>query len=557
MVKELAPGRYCGKVVLYVSDYFVTRPTGLMKPNQKSSAITPAVCIDNGKLISEKSVPEARWGGSVSNKVTDGIYVGAAAVFNGVIVRDSKYVVKNSRFDMEGFGPNDFTGEGSGVAVYGDSRVEIDDCEFNISGVTRCAIHVDGTSMATINNSKIINISTDNGSDWLGRFTWQIALRGSNRLVQCTEDAQVTYNNCLLKTNGWGVASIDGGAKFNKMTFKDCTLELTGPGAHGYGAFLIGAAEVTYDNSVVDVYGYPMFIMGYKGKGRAEIINGSAIKGRRFGAMVLADDCSIFTIKDSTFDTTSANLVVKGSITTIDIDNSVMKSKEGTLLRLMDNEESDMLTVKMYVPVGKKDVYVQGRDLTKASATEDIILNLSNMSVEGDVFNSTTNLMTYKLNEPGGMGPFHDTVIGPVIFSGPADPNAPTAVVGLVGHTKEELSGPKNLAVNMKNAKVKGLITAASQAYRDGLTEITCDNWYELSNVTQAAAKPVNNGVIVSIDSDSVWTVTGTSYLTSLTIAKDAKITAGGGKTVKMSVDGKDTPIAPGKYTGVIKITLA
>lgn len=61
----------------------------------------------------------------------------------------------------------------------------------------------------------------------------------------------------------------------------------------------------------------------------------------------------------------------------------------------------------------------------------------------------------------------------------------------------------------------------------------------ELSNVTQTPAPTVNNGVLVSLDEKSVWTVTGDSYITSLTLAEGAVVTAPSGKKLAVTVDGQ------------------
>jgi hypothetical protein len=88
------------------------------------------------------------------------------------------------------------------------------------------------------------------------------------------------------------------------------------------------------------------------------------------------------------------------------------------------------------------------------------------------------------------------------------------------------------------------------------MTFIDVRNCEDMSNVTQTAHEPVNNGVIVSLDKDSVWTVAGKSYLTSLTIAEGAIIKAPEGKSLTMTVDGVKTEIAPGTYTGKIVMTV-
>ena len=64
-------------------------------------------------------------------------------------------------------------------------------------------------------------------------------------------------------------------------------------------------------------------------------------------------------------------------------------------------------------------------------------------------------------------------------------------------------------------------------------------------------------GYVVSLDEKSLWTVTGTSYLTSLTIARGAAVAAPHGKALTMTVDGKETAPAPGTYIGEIVLTVA
>jgi hypothetical protein len=543
IVKDIKPGLYTGRVILYVSSLYIARPEGLMVFNQIHAPMAAAICLENGRIVPEKSVSAAVWGGAVSDKKAEGIYIGAGAEFiNGIIIDNTDYCVENVRMDMEGFGRNDYAGCDSGVLCVGKSNVEIRDSSFNLSGTTRCAIHVSGDSRVTVDNCDIVNISPDIG--WIGRFCWSLPLRGSNRLCQLAGNGQVVYRNCRLKTNGWGVLSIDGSDEFVSLYVKDCKLELSGPDTHGYGTFCIGPNEVTIDHSVVDVYGFPMLVMGMEGKGRPRIINGSVIKGRRFGAMCVGDDCSIFDIIDSTFDTEKANIVVKQSSTTINISNCVMKSKDKVLLQLMDTDECGMDVVKFRLPIGEEDKYIDGRDLAAVDPALDVTLNLSNMSVEGDIYNSTTNLRAYLNCERDGMGRFHDTLVGPVEFNGDNNANSDAAVE----NGGKDQRGPKNLAVNAVNTHITGVISSAVQAYPDGVTELTVDNCLDVSNITQRAAKPVNNGVILHLDKNSIWTVTGESWLTKLVIEEGATVEG------IIIVNGVQMPAIADEYIGMIKV---
>ena len=98
---------------------------------------------------------------------------------------------------------------------------------------------------------------------------------------------------------------------------------------------------------------------------------------------------------------------------------------------------------------------------------------------------------------------------------------------------------PKNLALNLKNTKLEGIVSSATQHYREGLRFLEETIREELSNVTQTPAPTVNNGVLVSLDENSVWTVSGDSYITSLTLAQGATVKAPEGKQLEVTVDGK------------------
>ena len=288
-----------------------------------------------------------------------------------------------------------------------------------------------------------------------------------------------------------------------------------------------------------------MLIMGMEGKGRPSILNGSLIKGRRFGAMCVGDDSSVFEIRDSTFDTGKSSIVVKQSSSIINITNSVMKSGNKVLLQLMDTDECGMDVVKFYPPIDREDEYIEGRDLTAVDPELDVRLNLTDMEVEGDVYNSTTNLRAYLTCERDGMGSFHDTQVGPVAFNGDNNADSDAAVEG----PAKDQRGPKNLAVCAVNTHITGVISSAVQRYPEGVTVLTADNRLDISNITQTAARPVNNGVILTLGTGSVWSVSGTSWLTSLTIEEGARLEG------RLIVNGEEVPVATGRFTGLIEVS--
>ena len=365
-----------------------------------------------------------------------------------------------------------------------------------------------------------------------------------------------------MKTNGWGVFSIDGCDVCARIYVKDCDVDLSGPRANGYGAFCIGDRNIVrFDQSRVHVDGYALLVRGMMATARAEIINGCEITGNRFAVLCIGDNQTPVTLHDSSFVTDQSTLVVKGSATCFDIRNCRMEPGNGVILQLMDNDEAGMDIGKVKVP-DREDVYLEGRDLTKIDPENDVILNLSDMDIVGDFYNSTTNLHMEKEAEKGGVGN-PDTFGG--LFAPPEgvegsfmDAEVPEGVDDPKKELEydKELRGPKNLALNLKNARLEGAVSAASQSYREGLTWIDEKARLELSRIQQQPAPTINNGVVVTLDTDSTWIVTKTCYLTGLHIGKYSMIKAPEGQTLTLFVDGTETKINQSTdYTG--KITLS
>lgn len=534
---ETAPGTYKGEVVLSVSDQFILPPENPFM-HGKEHAFRPTICIENGEVVKEKGIPALVRGGKVTPRRIDGVGIyGTDEELNGIIVAGDSEVVINGldvMFEGDNCGAmiNDFIGVGAGVAAYDYSKVTINDSRIRMNSVTRCTVHAGGHSDVTVNNCELYNESP---ATTRMDPNWCIGLRGTNRATQLCEYATVHYNDCYIKSNGWGVMSIDGNID-NRMYLKNCKMELTGARARGYGAFAIGVAYVSLDHCVCTVNGYSILMHTERDddgrRGYVEYVNGTEVTGNLHGMLVFGDDCGIVRIADSSFDVDKEVFLLKGSATKYDIENSRLHSGKGVIVAVIDNDDPGMGKLNYKIPFGS-DVYVEGRDLTSVNEFDDVIINLKDMETEGDFLNSSTNLCAYKL--------------------GDSDGRAPGKMNGEIDRADtDDLRGPKNLFVSLSAAKVTGRISSATQVYREGLTVIDSSLREELGNVTQTPAPAVNNGVIVTLDADSGWTVTGTSYLTKLELADGAFISAPESRSLVMTIDGVPTEPAAGTYTGSI-----
>ncbi len=573
---DIKPGAYEGDILLYVGDSYLTK-VGIWGTPQKTFYRTGIFLKDN-EVVEEYCIPGTVKGGSFDGKTVENVTIEANdGGLNGIyITGDGEYTLNNVKMNLVGRGENDFQACGAGLAIYGNAKVTVNDSEFNITGVTRGAIFAGNNSELTVNRTRIIGESAP--FDEKVDPNWSMSLYGTNRITNAGHMATCYYNDCFISTNGWGAMSVDGG-KYNHLYYKNCIIMQTSPS--GYGAMGIadnfndyseydGLADPrclhSFDNCVVTVGGMALICCTNNASG--EFKNGCIVNSRRWGTETFRNDGGFLNIDDATFYTGSSAMIVKGSRFTINANKARFFPGNDVILQLQDNDDPGMGGPQSFrVPVDRVDEYVAGRDLTVASPDEDVFLNLSNSTLTGNIFNSTTNLFAI-FDEPRDSDvyePLPKRGPPPMPQPDPDDPEPfspeemggiPGDVVRGAGGFDPYLQGAKNLEVNLVNVNLTGIISSASQKYGEGVYFIDKRNRDEINNIKQEAAPAVNNGVIVSLDDESVWTVTGTSYLTKLVLAPNATVKAPRAKIVRMLVDGVETPIAAGAYTGKIALVV-
>lgn len=555
----VVPGEYQGEITLSVAEYYVEA----VYPSVNRGApidLETALTVKDGAIVPEQSVPAALHGGKITGSSATEFYLGTDREnFNGILVDgDGEYTVNDARIEMTGMGLNDFVGMGAGVTSLGNTRVTINNSDIHLSSVTRCAVHAGGKSVVTANNCRMSNYSPEAE---LGRWSWGISVRGTNRLCQLADDAEVHYNNCELTSNGWGVLSVDG-SNYAKMFVKDSILTLSGPKSHGYGVFCIGPTPISLDNTVVDVNGFPVMMMSMERKGSVTLKNGSLLTGRRYGVHLTSDGGGTLLVQDSAIRTDKSAIVAKNSNTNIILKNAQVVAGNGVLVQMMDTDDpglaGDFIDVSMYAKM--EDTYIPGRDLTAADPMVDLFVTVQDSDLEGNIFNSSTNLPRLASKEtPAGI-PKRPGIVPPGRLAGsiPSDDGPATPPPPNVDSMKDgdgpvtmPMMGPpspKNLQVILDASTLIGAISAAKQHYREGIEFIDETTREELCNVTQTPAPVINNGVIVELKNGAVWQAQGVSYLTKLTIGESCRVLG------KMTVDGRVVAAVPGVYTGAIQI---
>ncbi len=559
--KEVKPGRYQGEVALVLGDIYQLAPHGLFMALQRWEPLKAALLIRDNQV--ESKLDQAFTAGKADGEKAENLSIESEdGDFGGIIVSgNSDYKIENLHISFAGRGSNDYSGVGAGVSVLDHAHVTIENSDISLEGVTRCAVHVGGDSVVHVNNCRLENISPDD-PEWMDDFSWGFGAFGSNRLVQLCDNGTVYYNNCYLKSNGWGIFSIDGCDEAVSVYAKDCLVDLTGPRSHGYAGFCIGDRNVlSFDHCRMHVSAYAAMIRGMSSCARTDIINGCEIESDDNGILCFGDIQTPVTIADSKIRSKKSSLVVKGSSTKFYLKRAELLPGNGVVLQLMDNDECGMNAKKTLLPVGKKDTYTEGRDLAAYDPMLDVEVNLEEMIVKGDFYNSTTelhmekDLIGYGEGEKnkyfGGMFHVNDSGEETLLDI------APEGIEVRDEWNYDQMErGAKNLLIRMKASRVEGVISSAEAFYREGLEIIDESNRLELGNIKQIAAPAVNNGVILHMDKDSSWYVKGTSYLTELSLEEHALILPYGGKEVRMTVDREERKIEPGIYKGRIVLSL-
>lgn len=570
---DIKAGTYRGEIVLTVTEKIQVQAGGM----GSAPEFRTAIYVNDGKLVSEKSVLSNVVGGTVTGKEARNIAITSKGEnFNGIMVEgDSKYALINPVIYMEGNGGDDSIGLGAAVRTAGNAELTMENAMIKTRGAIRSGLFVCGNSTVHINNSTIECydgiIPEGFLQPWEGGTTpnmavpWMLGLSGNVRSTNVIEGGTVYYTNSHFKSQGWGVLSTDGPTNIH-MVVTNCTIDNL---ESGYGAFTIGNCLDTFSNTTFNVADIGLIVTGY---GSALITDGTVINSRRFGIMMHTNDGKFGTVtinKGSEINSRSTAIEIKGRGVKLDVEDATINPGNGILIEALPND----------------DPFVGGYG---TSATVDAMLDGTPGSEKIGGMGAGV-AMTMGPSEdgaaPGGAPGGPGAGDGPPGGAPPGDaPGGPGGDVmpGQGGGDPDDpggkMSGP--VLADFKNMTLLGDIVNART--HQGSMEITLEKTSLQGAITTAVAEPASHrdpskemyfmigefknifqptgekyGLTVSIDKASKWVVDQTSYLTGLTIAKGATVTTPAGFSLKMMVNGVEKPLKAGAYKGniVLQVT--
>jgi hypothetical protein len=550
------PGNWHGDIVLTVTN------ADDVPWQQHVYPFRQAIYADAAGLVKDFSVLAAAVGGRVTNDGAVGVSVTSTGeCFDGVFVNGGSYALERPSITLTGNGRCDFVGYGAAlVANNAGTRLVVDGATVRNHGAVRTAAISDNGATLVVKNSFL---SVANGvlpSDYVPTVNldtmesapWMLAIDGNCRATNLLGNNSIAaYLNSSISSQSWGVLSTDSGA--------DCTLvavnsRVANTGDSGYGTYVIGNATEYLLGTQFDVGSYATIFTGGTatyGDSDAETVAAlnqslglgltdrelraltprpTVVNSRQWGFMWHAPS-SLAISGGTVVNSRHATYLNKGQQLSVTVDGGKgarLNPSDGILVQVIDNDDPGPVMVNgvlenagVYTQPTGEPVKDTSFDVTVAHDT-DSVFYFDRIKLDGDFYNGLRGgAASTSTSGPGGPGP----------------------------------ASALNLVLNFAASKVTGVATATLTTHH--VDTIDSSNWWELGHVTNVAQAAINNGVIVSLTDHSTWTVTGTSYLTSLSLDATSAVAGLHGKKLTLTVDGTQTPLTPNSsYAGAIVITV-
>ena len=506
----LAPGTYTGNVVLAVKDDI---PVKFMElPTHHFRA---AVYVKDGVPVPEKSVSSAVKSGEVGEREADLLRISSyGKEFNGVIA-DGKgtYTVDRPIIHLVGNGGDDFAGFGAALMSTGDAELIVNRPFIRTEGAVRTALFVGGNSTMRVNDAEIEVFNGTLPADYeftvdVGKMMevpWMLGLSGNVRASNLVGKGTLYITNSHIRAQGWGALSTDA-AEVTRMYVYDSLIETLDS---GYGSYSIGDSHNRFFHSIINAADIGSILAG---EASITFTDGSIVNSGRYGVMMHSGQGGgTLTIdKGSTLHSKDTAIQVKGRGTNIVVDDAKVIAGNGIILQAMENDDPFLKAMMRGDAPPGMSAPPPGTEMMLPSAgpqfSPDVTGTFSNTTLTGDFYNGRT--------QEGAM------------------------------------------ALRFENAAVTGIISTSLVAPATG-KEPTRETYQEIGHVVNTPAPTeTDNGLSVSLDGKSRWTITGTSYLTGLTLEPGATVNPASGRKLSMLVNGRRTPLRPGDFKGAITLEI-
>ena len=450
---------------------------------------------------------------------------------------------------IAGTGSNDMGGFGAALYVSDNAVAEFNNFRVITRGPARGTLFTRFGANVTVNDSTFYGVSDKNATSAMG-CPPGLFIEGKVRATNAVGASVVTYNKSAVISQGWGALSTDSDDLYN-VEGEPTTLNINdsyiGVLTSGYGAYSDGAAEDTFKGSYIDV---PDYAAVETGKGIVAFEN-STINSGMYGVMTHSGNSTGDIIfKDSDIHVGEAGVMLRDTANKVTFENSTI-AYDGTATI---NAEA----AKKY-GVDISDVDEQFG--TKNGVDEDYVHTEFRADDSNCIVKLIHNSDSGSGTESTGAAPIvtikNSTMSGDILNTAAMEGDEYTATSGPAG---EGVRTARSLEVTFDGSNIQGAVSLGKDTW--GITHFASGSNDSLDigyaeSTELGMFRDDGFGLKLSLSNGSVWTVTKASYLTELTIDSDSQIAGIDGASVTMTVDGKETPVKEGTYTGEIVITPA
>lgn len=536
--RNISSGTYKDPVVLAVTEGYKSENMG------NTYLLSAAAYINNGKYDKANSVSSAIMSGEVTDEAATDVKINSQGDnFNGfVIAGNSTYSIKNADITLNGHGGDDFAGYGAGITTYDNADVTVENAVINTTGAIRTAIWAGGSSKLLVKDSRVVakdGADTNFAVSMMNEVPWILGLSGNLRATNVLGSAKAVYLNSYVEAEKWGALSTDSAQKGASLTVINTDIVVSGKSGYGsyadqqilnyyYGsrfktpdmALIVAAGQcgATLGKSTMANVGAELYQQITPGKADAA----TTVDAGTFGIMWHKNQNGVVTIKENTvFNCGETVFLIKSDVSNtaypiINVDDSTLKSKTDVILHLMESDDpgmgggppgSDTMWAKQFVVPTDTTPVKDTNDPTKVNETT-VKAAFSNMKMTGDIYNS-------------------------------------------------RFSAGQNVSVTFDNATITGVISSGIQEHKLAKPGeiVTKETYYKLGHVKVTPSETVCNGAIVTLKNGSVWNVTGTSYITGLTVDATSSVSVPAGMSITVNGNATSAEALKGNtVTGTIVI---
>ena len=353
----------------------------------------------------EKSSTDRISSGEYDANGADGIVIeDSQSGDNGIIVVDTDYTISNANITLltnaDGSDTCDFSGRGSGIAVYGsEANVTVEDSAIHTSGVATMPVFSDDGATVTIQNSTLQSDGGTLSADYMNTPDqalmvappWILGIMGTSRCTNMMGDNTTTnVIDSETSAGAWAVLSTDAGSDMTLNVYnttltlnnadESAAAPLQAEGGQisetldnpytvnygsGYGTYVIGRAVETFAGAEINVGTYATIFTGGSATytaleaGRTYELKNHAgeaaatyeatedkvteIHSDTFGFMAHQNENSITVEKGTVVDSGYAMFLVKtgasNQVLTASVDDTQI-TNGGVLIQVMDNDDT-------------------------------------------------------------------------------------------------------------------------------------------------------------------------------------------------------------------------